>query len=177
MIWLSADLHFGHNKPFIYEKRGFNDIHEMNETILNNFRSVVKPEDDLYLLGDLYLGSLNKVIHYLLGLPGKIHIVYGNHDTLSRQKFYGQMPNVVEVMGYSNILKYNKQSIYLSHYPTITDNYPGFPKVINFFGHTHQKTNQYRDYTQMYHVGVDSHNCFPVNIDEALSEIKSFKQG
>ena len=44
--------------------------------------------------------------------------------------------------------------------------------IINFYGHTHQTENFYKDYVNMYHVGVDSHDCYPVLIDDALAEIK-----
>jgi hypothetical protein len=48
--------------------------------------------------------------------------------------------------------------------------------VINLFGHTHQfddfyDTNDGYNF-RMYHVGVDSHDCFPVPIDEVIEEIK-----
>ena len=45
--------------------------------------------------------------------------------------------------------------------------------VINFHGHTHQighwidKCNPFT-----YHVGVDSHNCTPVHIDQAIGDIR-----
>ena len=44
--------------------------------------------------------------------------------------------------------------------------------VINFYGHTHQTEDFYKDYVNMYHVGVDSHNCYPVLIDDALATVK-----
>lgn len=177
MIWFSSDLHLSHDKPFVYEPRGFTNIEDMNRTIIENFNSIVQPEDDLYLLGDLTLGPLDQSKNLLLDLPGKIHIILGNHDTRQRQAFYTQMPNVVEILGYAYTMKYGKRNLYLSHYPTYIDNYKEHPKVINLYGHTHQKDNFFQGFCNMYHVGVDSHNCFPVSIDEALSEIKSFKQG
>ena len=33
-IFLTSDSHFNHNKDFIYERRGFNSIEEMNEKII-----------------------------------------------------------------------------------------------------------------------------------------------
>ena len=43
--------------------------------------------------------------------------------------------------------------------------------TINLFGHTHQKTNFYQGIPFMYHVGLDSHNCKPVSLEEVLSDI------
>ena len=58
-IWFSSDLHFNHNRQFIYQARGFETLEEMNQTIIERFNSLVKPEDDLYLLGDTMLGLFN----------------------------------------------------------------------------------------------------------------------
>lgn len=35
-IWFTSDLHFGHNKSFLYEPRGFNSIEEHDATIIKN---------------------------------------------------------------------------------------------------------------------------------------------
>ena len=44
---------------------------------------------------------------------------------------------------------------------------------MNLHGHTHQQTN-WLDPTNpfMYHVGLDSHNCTPVSIEEIKADIK-----
>jgi calcineurin-like phosphoesterase family protein len=41
----------------------------------------------------------------------------------------------------------------------------------NFYGHTHQTSNFYNDMPYMYHVGVDSHDGYPVDIDVAIEEM------
>ena len=50
-----------------------------------------------------------------------------------------------------------------------------FPIIIlvNLFGHTHQKTNFYNGIPFMYHVGVDSHLCYPVKIERIIEDIKN----
>ena len=37
MIWLTSDLHFFHNREFVYKPRGFNSVEEMNEKIIQPF--------------------------------------------------------------------------------------------------------------------------------------------
>ena len=56
-VWLSSDLHLGHQKEFLYVPRGFSSIEEHDEAIIDNINEVVAPEDTLYLLGDLMLGD------------------------------------------------------------------------------------------------------------------------
>ena len=82
-----------------------------------------------------------------------------------------------EEITYARVIKYKKKKnlIYLSHYQTMTGNMDDSigKTTLNFHGHTHQTTN----FTEgqgfyMYHVGVDSHDCYPVHIDDALEAIK-----
>ena len=152
----------------------------MNEKIITRWNSRITKDDDVYVLGDLVMGGVENV-ELLKQLNGKIHIIYGNHDGPKKREAYSELENVVEC-GWANMIKYKKYNFYLSHYPTITDNEDigeiVSPKecVINLFGHTHQfddfyDTNDGYNF-RMYHVGVDSHDCFPVPIDEVIEEIK-----
>ena len=40
--------------------------------------------------------------------------------------------------------------------------------LINLFGHTHQQKQFYEDMPYMFHVGMDSNNCTPVLLDDAI---------
>ena len=171
-IWFTSDLHFCHNRDFVYGARFFNNIDEMNEAIVERFNSKVKPEDTLYILGDVMLNNNDEAETYLARLNGKKIFIRGNHDTDTRIEIYKKYTDVE--IKYADMIKYKKRNIYLSHYPTIVQNDADFHNmIINFYGHTHQTNNFYNDYINMYHVGVDSHNCYPVSIDEALEEIKN----
>ena len=80
-IWLTSDLHFFHDRGFIYEPRGFKSVCEMNDTIIENYNKVVKPYDDVYVLGDLLLGgpdSLDKGLKLIGELNGNLHLVNMN---------------------------------------------------------------------------------------------------
>ena len=180
MIYFTSDLHFCHNKPFLYEPRGFTNIEDMNAAIVKNWNNKVSDEDEVYVLGDLMLVDNVKGVELLQSLKGKIHVILGNHDTNTRIEIYKNLPNVVEVV-YATTLKWNNYRFYLSHYPTITSNFHENQKklkyrIINLYGHTHQKGNFY-DLTIspcIYHVGVDSHNCAPVSIEEIIEEISQY---
>ena len=56
-IFVVSDLHLGHDKPFIYGARGFENVEDMNEAIIRNWNEVVDEEDDVCILGDLVMGS------------------------------------------------------------------------------------------------------------------------
>lgn len=174
-IYFSSDLHFCHNKSFLYEPRGFSSVEEMNEAIVNNWNKIVKPEDTVYLLGDVILNDIEKGYQYLNALNGYINIILGNHDGKTKIDLFKRIPNV-NIMGYAWLLQYHKFNFFLSHYPSITSNYDDKDlkkRTINLHGHSHQKDNFYFSGNPfMYHVGVDSHNCTPVNIDEIIYDIK-----
>lgn len=175
-IWLTSDTHFCHDRGFVYEPRGFTNIGDMNEAIVDRWNAVVKPDDIVYHLGDVMLNDNDKGMEYLKKLNGKIHLLRGNHDTNSRISLYAAAPNVVSTGEYATVIKYGKYSFYLSHYPTLTSNLENTASlsqhVINLFGHMHQQGNFYNDIPFMYHVGMDSHNCTPVNIDQVIEDIK-----
>lgn len=75
MIYFSSDLHFGHNKDFLYQSRGFNSIEEHDEQIIKNWNEIITNEDEVYILGDLMLNDNEGGIRKLQQLKGKIHII------------------------------------------------------------------------------------------------------
>ena len=47
-IWFSSDLHFSHDREFVWKERGFENVGEMNLTLIDNFNSIIHPCDTLY---------------------------------------------------------------------------------------------------------------------------------
>lgn len=166
-----------HNKGFLYEPRGFSSIEEMNEAIVERWNEVVGVEDEVWNLGDFALVDANAAVSYIQRLNGHIKWIAGNHDQPTKiVTITSSCPNV-EFAGYAAAIKVHKFNFYLSHYPTLTGNMDDTGlrhRVISLHGHTHQKTNfLYPDNPFMYHAGVDSHNCYPVNIEEVITDIKN----
>lgn len=182
MIYITSDLHFNHNKDFVWGSRGFQDIYEMNGEIIRRWNSLVRWNDEIYLLGDVCLGggsveaaaANRKLISQLNGI---ITIIRGNHDTDSRVEMYKECHNVVSCDQYATQFKYTGYHLYLSHYPTLTANYdedkPLKAKVINLCGHSHTE-DKFSDWDKglIYHCEVDAHDCYPVSLDNILSDIK-----
>jgi len=175
MNWFSSDLHLNHNKDFIYKPRGFSSIYEMNETIIKNFNKVVAADDNLFLLGDIFLGFPEEGIKLFHQLPGNIYLIWGNHDTEHRKElmsfYYKATP-----LGYADILKYKKHHLYLSHFPSCTTNFDDYNRPLQqrtlcLAGHTHSK--ELFEPCGSYNVAVDAHNCYPVSIDTILEDFKN----
>ena len=176
-IWLTSDTHFCHDREFVYGPRGFTNIEDMCEAIVERWNSVVKPEDIVYHLGDIMLNDNVKGMEFLKRLNGQIYIMRGNHDTNTRVNLYTEAPNVFDCGDYARVIKYGKYHFYLSHYPTMTSNLENnahiSEHIINLYGHTHQMDNFYQDIPFMYHVGMDSHDCYPVDLDTVIEDIKT----
>ena len=80
MDWFTSDLHFAHSNIIKYCNRPFKDTKEQDRVIIYNWNSVVKPEDKVYLLGDIGFGSIQYIEHCISQLNGEIHLGIGNHD-------------------------------------------------------------------------------------------------
>lgn len=174
MDWFTSDLHFGHDKKFLYEPRGFGSIKEHDDAILRNINSCVSSDDTLYILGDLMLNDNDHGLDYLSKLNGHKKIIIGNHDTDTRIELYKELDNV-EILGYSFLIKSCNYNFLISHYPTICGNKDEDKKlksrVINLFGHTHSKYTFYDDNPLMYNVSLDAHNNYPISTESIIKSI------
>lgn len=179
-IYLTSDFHFNHNKSFVFLERGFQSVDEMNKTLIENFNSIIKPNDDVYILGDCMLGgaeALEKGLGLMSWLKGKLHLIRGNHDSEYRWNAYSSLHNVIEKET-SMFLKYGKYHFYLSHFPSLCSNYDdkGLKhSTINLCGHTHTK-DKFADADKgiIYHCEVDAHDNYPILLDDIIQNLKDY---
>ena len=173
MIYFTSDLHFNHDRDFIYVPRGFQSVDEMNQTLFKNWNETVTKDDDIYVLGDFFLGTDYEYIQNTLDLlNGKIHLVVGNHDTPSKITEYTAWNNIVEIADALRV-KYKKKEYFLCHYPVLTASLEQdmTRAVINLFGHTHSKEKFYESRPYMYNVAVDAHDNRPVSIEQIIKDV------
>lgn len=176
-IFITSDLHLMHSKEFLWGPRGFSSTEEMCEAIVERWNSVVKEDDVIYNLGDIALSDTEAAIPYLRRLNGHQIWLRGNHDTLNRvSQVLQECPNI-ELLGetynsYATVIKTGKWSFYLSHYPTLIGNHEEWRRVANLCGHSHTQ-DKWADWDKMcYHVEMDAHNCYPVNIEQIRKDIR-----
>ena len=153
----------------------------MNECIIQNFNSIVKFDDDVYVLGDLMLGGSERFeegLELISALNGKLHIVRGNHDSNKRWEAYKTLHNVVETEN-AIYLYYRKYHFYLSHYPSMTSNYDDekglHHRTLNLCGHTHTQDKWLHWMTGSYHCELDCHNNKPVLLDVIINDMKAYQ--
>lgn len=173
MIYFIGDTHFNHDRKFIYQPRGFKSIEESNNTIINNWDKTIGKNDEVYMLGDFFLGTdIDFIVRTINKLNGRIHLIIGNHDTKAKIRLYSKQPNIIEIV-YATQIEYKGRQFYLSHYPTLTADLHTNPDraVFNIHGHIHDKNKFYEDRPYMYNVSCDVHNNMPVSIEKVYSDI------
>lgn len=166
--YLISDTHFNHKNIIKYCNRPFNDIMEMNKTIINNWNKIVSPDDIVYHLGDFFLGSKYDLEDIVSKLNGKIYLIRGNHDRLT-VKFY-EDAGIIVLKNAPIIL--DEYHVILSHRPlpdTMIKN--GF---INIHGHIHEKKlediydNTLYSKDKHLNVSIDVTNYEPLLLEKVL---------
>jgi len=173
MIYYTSDLHLGHKNIIEYEDRPFKDIYEMNSNLIFNWNNIVKPKDEVYILGDLaFVGSnysLEDLMYNIKQLNGKIHLIRGNHDTWVDKKSFN--PRLFESIDYYKEIKDNGRDIVLCHYPIEDWNGMNYGSI-HLHGHLHSNpTELYRE--NRFNIGVDNWNYKPVSLKEVLGASRS----
>lgn len=189
-IFVTSDLHFGHSKEFLFMNRGFHSSLEHDLTLVSNWNSVVKPEDTVYVLGDVVMkhdtddNDFEYGISLLKQLNGNLHILQGNHDSAAKLERYRRCPNVAsaglaaEHLYYPGSARYH---FYLTHAYTRWSRQlkPMKTAIITLYGHTHQKEKFYTDsefangHPYEYCVCLDAHNMYPVLLDDIIEDIRA----
>lgn len=183
-VWITSDLHIGHNREFVYGYRGFASCEEHDAVLVENWNSLVAEDDIVYILGDVMLkhnledDDFKYGLSVLERLNGKLIIIRGNHDSESKIEKYKTCDNVLMAGDAALYLDYPEVSsyhFYLSHYPTLVAHEKlksVKTALINLYGHTHQKEHFYNEHPYMYCVCLDAHDMKPALMEDIIEEIK-----
>lgn len=174
-IWATSDTHFQHgnilnftlpNGNFVRPE--FSCVEEMDETIIQNWNSVVKKGDLVYHLGDVFMGDKETFCKLWPRLNGKKRLVIGNHDDVIYMSRGGFFSKITE----SRIFK--EFGIVFTHRPmhvrgllTLYDKRGTYPDdaeyMTNVHGHIHAHNSPEGPYRN---ICVEKTNYTPVNIED-----------
>ena len=91
--FLISDTHFGHTNtwqkftlPDGSPLRPFTSTEEMDETMVDNWNRVVRPQDTVYHLGDVVIARRN--LETVKRLNGRKILIRGNHDIFRDKDYY-----------------------------------------------------------------------------------------
>lgn len=124
------------------DQRGFNDVEEMNEYMLQQWNSRVRRTDEVVCLGDLSIGNAIETNKILEQLNGRIFMIRGNHDKFL-DKAGVDLSRFEWVKDYAEMYD-NGRKVILCHYPIVCYNgqfridKDGNPKVYMLHGHIHR---------------------------------------
>lgn len=175
-LFFSSDPHYDHKNIIKHCNRPFSDVQEMNEALQSNWNSVVTPDDEAWILGDICFGDIGSIISHLGKLNGRcIRILWGNHDRALRRKYYTveqAFNGRILFCGDSKEIKVGEQRITLNHYAMRVWN-KSHRGAWHLYGHSHGTLPDDPN-SLSFDVGVDCHNFFPIDFAK-VTEIMSKK--
>ena len=183
--FFTADLHFGHKNIIEYCERPYDSVDEMNTALIDNWNAVVKPDNEVWVLGDVALGRIHESLANVSKLNGHKYLVVGNHDRCWQGlRRYGRWVNIYERAGFEIILDRVQFDV---GYPVGACHFPGPDENDSRFneyrpdirrgeylihGHCH---TTWHTYGSQYNVGVDVNNYMPVKAQTVLDYFKGLQ--
>lgn len=160
-IWVISDTHFNHSNIIKFCNRPFEHVTDMDMTMVERWNGLVKSQDKVYHLGDVYMNASKGYIENILSrLNGHKRLILGNHDNGKDQilqKFFDKI---------SVWRMFPEFGLLLTHVPVNTSAlYRGPDKkpLTNIHGHIHQNPSPAGPYRN---VCVEQTDYFPINIEE-----------
>ena len=136
--WVTADTHFGHYNIIKHCYRPWT-IGEHDDKLVDNWNSVVGKRDTVFHLGDFAMFKSEDVDNRMkayrktrMRLNGKVHLVIGNHDSMSRDTY----DCFTKVYDFGTEVKVDGEKIVICHYPMRSWN-RSFHGSMSLFGHVH----------------------------------------
>ncbi|MBB4377236.1 metallophosphoesterase [Bradyrhizobium sp. SBR1B] len=162
--FLTADSHFFHGSmlKFCPDTRPYANVAEMNNAMASAWRKVVKPTDEVIVVGDFSHRAEPKALRKLFdSLPGRKHLIIGNHDGPDTLALPWESVRDVACVTIDNTY------CVLAHYP-----WRSWPRMkrgaLMLFGHHHGRMpgNQ-----QSCDVGVDVFGPAPVRLNQIKAHL------
>lgn len=164
--WFIGDWHFGHTNIIGFCDRPFTELNHMNEGLIDLHNAVVKPNDTVYVLGDVAFGRKN--LHYVKRMNGNKRLILGNHDVYGMEEY--------KEVGFNKIYGMKEYTDKETGMCFIMTHAPIHPMQLerryatNIHGHLH--THDVKD-DRYVNVNIDRVGAYvPVNIEEIRRRVK-----
>lgn len=170
--FFSSDYHFFHNNIIKYQNRPYNNIEEMNETLIDNHNKQVSKKDTTYMVGDIAIGGTPFDIHRILSrMNGRKILIIGNHDIpfIKDEYFIKSFAEMHHLLS----IKLNKQYIQLCHFPLEVWDRAHYGSWM-LHGHCHGNLPDNINKLKI-DVGVDCRNYTPISFED-VTQIMSNKE-
>lgn len=166
-VFLISDTHFGHKNIVTFLRadgtklRPFDTVEEMDEILVANWNSVVKPEDRIYHLGDVAINR--RCLSILSRCNGRKKLIRGNHDLFKLNDYTPYFDDLYGVYVLADMI--------LSHIPLHTECMT-HRFGTNVHGHLHANV---LDSPYHLNVCVEHTNYTPISLEEVRLRIGANK--
>ena len=158
-VFFTADTHFGDHRTINIQRRAFENVAAMDQSLIERWNAAVGVDDEVWHLGDVARRPAD-VAPLLAQLNGTKHLVRGNNDpdaTLAAEG-WASVQDYVE-------LEEDGHKLVLCHYPFRSWNAQG-RGAINLHGHSHGRL---KPMPRQYDVGVDARDFAPVTLQQLIA--------
>jgi calcineurin-like phosphoesterase family protein len=162
-IWVLSDTHFGHDNILKFLKadgtplRCFDSAAQMDEYMIDQWNSVVRPQDHVYHLGDVAIRREH--ISLVSRCNGHKRLVRGNHDVYRTKDYLLHFDEIYGVRVLDNMI--------FSHIPLHPESLGRFKA--NVHGHIHANASPAGAYIN---VSVEAlTNYLPVSLEDLKKKV------
>jgi calcineurin-like phosphoesterase family protein len=153
-LWLVADWHLGTDE-FDIRQRPFTSPQEHVEFLTTKHNSVVSPDDEVLVVGDVVDNKAHKTyLNCVSEFNGRKRLIRGNHDRRFSDSELSQYFYRVEEEGDGLEVDCWGMRCWATHYPS-----RGRADMFNLVGHIH---SAWKYQLNMFNVGVDVNHFYPV---------------
>lgn len=173
-IFFTSDTHYGHKNIIKYSNRPYSGVDHMNEMLIANWNSVVKPDDTVYHLGDFaFYSDVNKIISIIKRLNGNKVFIRGNHDKIMERpeikELFLEYHDYKEIYVQDPTAEKGRQHIVLLHYGMRVWN-KSHRGSWQLYGHSHGSLPELPGY-RAFDVGVDCWNYTPISYNQVKTKM------
>jgi calcineurin-like phosphoesterase family protein len=172
--YLTSDTHFSHRgivqflRPDGSKERPWDNIEEMDEALVANWNSVVRPKDKVWHLGDVVINR--SALPILARLNGEKILVKGNHDVFRVEEY---TPYFKDIRGSATL-----NGLLLTHIPVHPDSLERWGR--NVHGHLHSGSvmrqgiwwGTFENDPRYLCVSVEHTNYTPITLNEVMKRFE-----
>ncbi len=164
MRYFASDHHMGHANILKFTTsdgkalRTFDSVDDMNEFIIKQHNSIVKPNDSVYFLGDFVINR--RYLYLASRFNGKKTLIMGNHDIFDYDDYIKA--------GFKNLAAFRKfDKFACTHIPVHEDSLGRWG--VNVHGHTHSNK------VMKMHNGIRTRAADPRYISVCMEQLDNYR--
>jgi len=173
-----ADPHWNHANMLKFVRndgvtpvRNFKDLDEMHTCMKDNWNSTVRPQDKVYVAGDVAISKSG--LAHLKDLNGRKCLIKGNHDIFKLKDYAEHFYDICSIKVLVGL------GLVITHVPIHPDSFNRRAWRINVHGHLHTNIVMREVDTpdlRYYNISVEQINYTPKDLDEVYEETKNINR-